>query len=144
MLKETNVSFCSKLSLNNLEKNCSHQVFYKQQTKLERRRYLGSILKILQGCTTQKMKNFAFLLLILLMSAFGCIGYNSYIMSKTQNATTVGNTGATGNTGNASDTGTPDNAVPGNPANTGTPSNPINAGANSQTIQLYVTSYGFN
>jgi hypothetical protein len=87
------------------------------------------------------MKNFSFLLLMLLMSAFACIGYNSYIMSKTQNITTIGNTGVTGNTG---DTGTPDNTTPGNPANAGTPSNPVNPGANSQTIQMYVTSYGFN
>lgn len=95
-----------------------------------------------------KMKTFSSLFLMLLMSVIACIGYNSYIMSKTPNAFIVNNTGntgtpnTTGDTGNASNTGTPNTT--GNAGTPNTTGNPINPGPNSQTIQMYVTSYGFN
>ena len=61
------------------------------------------------------------------MAFFACIGYNSYILSKSVNYNLSTD---------------PDRfAKPAKPAK---PKGPIDTGANSHTIQMYVTSYGFN
>src|SRR2546429_1346749 len=91
------------------------------------------------------MKNFSASLLMLLMCLLACFGYNSYIISTTSNTSIVGSSGTPGDSGTSGNPSIPqvpgDSGTSGNP---GIPQAPGNPGANSQTIKMYVTSYGFN
>src|SRR5260370_1538385 len=85
-----------------------------------------------------KMKRFAALFFMLIMVSIGCCGYNSYITSNNPNTPVANNPN---NPNNPPNPNNPNN--PPNPTNPNNPNNPPNL-VNENTVQVYITFYGFN